>query len=164
METKDLIESYLIEPTILVFEDEQYKKSFIRNFQDKYSFSKIQYLTLAELKDCLFLSLKVTLSAEKRLVAFYNSISLEVAQHFDLRDYSDAVVFASKFFAFFEELQEANKDSLEKMLIVSNITIQEYHTETAYAWYNTTTEHVRTQMTESMMTDTMYSSTSSIPQ
>jgi hypothetical protein len=114
MNTKEIIEPYLQKPTILVFEDEQVKKSFIRNFQDMFSFSKIQYLSLSELKDSLFLSSKVVLLAEKRLVAFYNSISLEVAKYFDLRDYADTAAFADKFFAFFEELQEANKDKIDK--------------------------------------------------
>ena len=126
MNTKELIEPYLQKPTILVFEDEQVKKSFIRSFQDKFSFSKIQYLSLSELKDGLFLNSKVMLLAEKRLVAFYSSISLEVAKYFDLRDYADTAVFADKFFTFFEELQEANQDTIEKSFF-KNTTDSESH-------------------------------------
>lgn len=108
MNTKDLIEPYLQKPTILVFEDEQVKKSFIRNFQDKFSFYRIRYLTLDELKKLLFLQDKPTIKGEKRVVALDNALSAEIKKYFNLHDYLEVGVFSGKFFEFFETLQEAN--------------------------------------------------------
>jgi hypothetical protein len=108
MNTKELIEPYLQKPTILVFEDEQVKKSFIRSLQDKFSFHAIKYITFEELKQFIYLQDTPVLKGEKRVVALDNALSSEIKKFFNLHDYLDVSVFSSKFFDFFEILQEAS--------------------------------------------------------
>ncbi|MDD4527240.1 MAG: PD-(D/E)XK nuclease family protein [Candidatus Margulisbacteria bacterium] len=108
MNTINLLEPYLTKSNILVFQDEQVKKSFIRNLQDKYSFHEIKYLTLEELKGLLYLQGKPVIKGEKRIVALDNALSVDSKKFFNLHEYLDVGVFSAKFFAFFETLQEAN--------------------------------------------------------
>ncbi len=108
MNITSLIEPYLSNPAVLVFVDEQIKKSFIRNLQEKHSFRKIKYITLAELKQLLFLYDKPAVNGEKRIVALDSILDVEIKKFFGIRDYLDTSVFAGKFFEFFQTIQEAN--------------------------------------------------------
>lgn len=110
---KEKIAEHLTKPTILICRDEQIKKSFIRFFQDKFCFSRTKYLTVEETINIAVSLDKVLLLGEKRVVAFYHSLSDEVLEHFDIRDYHDCYLFSYRFFEFFEELQDCDTQALK---------------------------------------------------
>jgi hypothetical protein len=107
------IEKYLNKDSLLVFQDEFLKKTFVKNLQKNFCFSQASYISLEELKDQVFFENKIILNGLKRKVVFCNSLSKKTLSFFLLKDFFEAQTFANKFFAFFEEMQESMIDKLE---------------------------------------------------
>jgi|GEM_PF-3404112 len=104
---EELIGHYLDVPSILIFPNEQLKRSFIKELQQKHSFGNHRYLTFKDLKNLLFLQSNPTIKGEKRVVALSNALSADVKKFFKLTNYLDISVFSGRLFGFFETLAEA---------------------------------------------------------
>ncbi len=75
-------------------------------FQKKIGFTENQFLVLSEWEENILDSDYPILKEDRRLIAFYNSLSDENKRFFKISDYFQSVKFAYKFFNFWEEFAE----------------------------------------------------------
>lgn len=91
---------------LYIFPTEAGKRAAIREFQNKWSFQNIQFLTMEELKDSLFLTDKPLLKEEKRTLAFYAALLAQDKSFFKVGNYFQSIELAHNFFDLWEEFNE----------------------------------------------------------
>ena len=108
--SKNLVHSVLEETppdkTVYVFPSEKSKRIGLREFQKKWYFSLTQFITMEELKVRLFRTQNPLLKEEKRTLAFYQSLSQQDKDFFNIHSYFQSIDFARKFFGLWEEFNE----------------------------------------------------------
>jgi hypothetical protein len=92
--------------SLYIFPNEAGKRAAIREFQNKWSFQNIQFLTMEELKEALFLTDKPLLKEEKRTLVFYASLSDQDKSFFKIGNYFQCIELAHNFFDLWEEFNE----------------------------------------------------------
>ncbi len=102
----ELLQNTDSDNSLYIFPTEAGKRAAIREFQNRWTFLNIQFLTMEELKDTLFLSDKPLLKEEKRTLAFYVSLSEPDKAFFKIGNYFQSIELAHHFFALWEEFNE----------------------------------------------------------
>jgi hypothetical protein len=91
---------------LYIFPTEASRQAAIREFQSRWSFENIRFLTMEELKQELFVSEKPLLIEEKRTLAFYSALTSSDKQFFKINNYFQSIELAQNFFDLWEELNE----------------------------------------------------------
>ncbi len=107
---KDILETALAEisgeDNLLLFPTHQSRKEAERLYQQKWNFTRTEFLTMEEFKDSLFPSSSPILREEKRIMAFYLALDQESKDQFQIENYFQAIELAYNFFGFWEEIAE----------------------------------------------------------
>ena len=121
-EINDEIEKYLQDNTMFIFPTKTSCNSVIKKYSHKWNLNRITWITMDELKQNLFISNYPILKEDKRLLAFYQSLSDEDRFQFNIHDYFQSVELAYNFFSLFEELNEENiaNENVKEILLNEN--------------------------------------------
>ena len=91
---------------LYIFPTEASRQAAIREYQPRWSFESIRFLTMEELKQLLFISDKPLLIEEKRTLAFFSALTSSDKQFFKINNYFQCIEPARNFFDLWEELNE----------------------------------------------------------
>ena len=108
--TDALLQDGGVDDSLYIFPTEASKRTAIRDFQNRWVFQNIQFLTMEELKALLFVSDKPLLKEEKRTLAFYASLSDTDKEFFKINNYFQSIELAHHFFDLWEEFNEEQLD------------------------------------------------------
>jgi len=94
------------ESAVYVFPTEAAKRAAVREYQNRWAFEAIQFLTMEELKQQLFAGERPLLREEKRTLAFFASLTAKDRQFFKISNYFQSIEPAHDFFDLWEEFNE----------------------------------------------------------
>lgn len=105
--------------SLFIFPTEAGKRAAIRELQNRWAFQNVQFLTMQELKETIFITPKPIVKEEKRTLAFYASLTESDKDFFKINTYFQSIEPALNFFNLWEEF---NEELLSDDFVVSSQT------------------------------------------
>ncbi len=117
---------------LFIFPTQAGVRAAIREFQNKWAFQNIRFVTMEELKALLFVNDQPLLKEEKRTLAFYAALSEEHKRFFKINNYFQSIELAQHFFDLWEEFNEERlPDELdEQRLLEFDAALLDWQAET----------------------------------
>ena len=97
---------------LLIFEDFNEKKMFIKKKEDLFMYKKCEYFTFDELKNKLYVSDKILVDRDTSLMILFDCIPDNLKKEMDIENYFQCIDFGNRFFIFFKELRRNDIEEL----------------------------------------------------
>ena len=101
-----VVEEYCSDKSVLIFPTESSKAVAQKEYQNRWEFEDILFLTLEEFKESLFVTELPILREEKRNLMLYYSVPSEILKEFKISNYFQFIDLAKNFFSIWEEFNE----------------------------------------------------------
>lgn len=148
--------------SLLIFPTEAGKRLAIRELQNRWTFQHVQFLTMQELKDQLFVTPLPILKEEKRTLAFYASLSETDKDFFKINTYFQSIELAHNFFDLWQEFNEelVSQDMVLSMLAHNGVELLDWHIQ-AFNRLKTIKKNYKDFITARGFIDTIFTHTKS---
>ena len=111
------LKNYVVdrEDTIYIFESNSAKNTYMPQIAMDIFAKNSLYLTMAELREKLFVTDRFVLKEEKRTLLFYEALSEKIKKAHNIKSYYDIIDYGENFLSFYRELREYKVEELKKL-------------------------------------------------